>query len=286
VGAAGHAGHAAVPLAAGTTFGALALAGLLGGLGHCTGMCGPLVALVGIKLRERGAGADPAAEGAAVEAAGVGVAPAGGAAAARGVSRSGRGSLSIVGSTLVYHGARVGVYALLGAIVGTAGSLFGAASGITTLAAAVSLVLGAAVITVGLGYVGLLPPILQTRGAGWWDRAASWALRRPGKSGAGLLGALNGLLPCGLVYGALLVSAGTGSTAGGALCMLIFGLATLPALVVIQTGAAALLGPGRRVWLVRAAGVIVLLIGLQLVLRGLAVLGVIPSLYLGGLMLW
>ena len=274
-----------MPLAAGTTLGALALAGLLGGLGHCAGMCGPLVALVGIKLRERGAGAHPAAGGAAV----AGAIPSGGAAVAAAtgdVARSGRGSLSVVGSTLVYHGARVGVYTVLGAIVGTAGSLFGAASGITTLAAAVSLVLGAAVITLGLGYVGLLPPILQERGAGWWDRAASWALRRPGRSGAGLLGALNGLLPCGLVYGALLVSAGTGSTAGGALCMLIFGLATLPALVIIQTGAATFLGPGRRVWLMRAAGIIVLLIGIQLVLRGLAALGVLPSLYLGRLMLW
>jgi sulfite exporter TauE/SafE len=68
--------------------------------------------------------------------------------------------------------------------------------------------------------------------------------------------------------------------------MLIFGLATLPPLVIIQTGAATFLGPGRRVWLVRAAGVIVLLVGIQLVLRGLATLGVVPSLSLGRLMLW
>ncbi len=146
--------------------------------------------------------------------------------------------------------------------------------------------IGAAVITLGLGYVGLLPPVFRQRGARWWDSAASWALRRPGGSGAALLGALNGLLPCGLVYGALLVSAGTGSAAGGALCMLVFGLATLPALVAIQTGAGAFLGPGRRAWLVRAAGVIVLLIGIQLLLRGLAALGVVPSVHLGGLMLW
>jgi predicted tellurium resistance membrane protein TerC len=57
-------------------------------------------------------------------------------------------------------------------------------------------------------------------------------------------------------------------------------------LVIIQTGAAALLGPRRRAWLVRAAGVVVLLIGLQLVLRGLAAQGVVPSLYVGRLMLW
>jgi sulfite exporter TauE/SafE len=247
-----------VPVAAGATLGALALTGLLGGLGHCAGMCGPLVALAGIKLRERAAAPDP-----------------GGAARAR----LGRAPLSVVGSTLIYHGARVGVYTGLGAIVG-------AASGITALAAAISLVLGAAVITLGLGYVGLLPPIFRQGGVHWWDSAASWALRRPGGSGAALLGALNGLLPCGLVYGALLVSAGTGSAAGGALCMLVFGLATLPALVVIQTGAGAFLGPGRRVWLVRAAGVIVLLIGVQLLLRGFAALGVMPSVYLGGFMLW
>jgi sulfite exporter TauE/SafE len=282
------------------TLAALALTGLLGGLGHCTGMCGPLVALAAVRLRERRAqrpaaarpssravetaGAEPGVGSLGVVAAEPGVGNLGVAAAEPGVGAV-RVAAAMLSSTLAYHGARVAVYAALGAVVGAAGSLLGAANGVTTLGAAVSLILGVGVLALGLGYAGLLPGVARTHGAHLWAKTASWALRRPGLSGAGLLGALNGLLPCGLVYSALLVSAGTGNAAGGALSMLVFGIATLPALVVIHTGAGAL-GPTRRVWLLRAAGVVVALIGIQLCLRSLATLGVVPSVHLGRLMLW
>jgi len=45
------------------------------------------------------------------------------------------------------------------------------------------------------------------------------------------LGLFNGLLPCGLVYMALLASISMGSVLGGALYMFIFGLGTLPMLL-------------------------------------------------------
>jgi sulfite exporter TauE/SafE len=45
------------------------------------------------------------------------------------------------------------------------------------------------------------------------------------------LGLFNGLLPCGLVYMALLASISMGSILGGALYMFIFGLGTLPMLL-------------------------------------------------------
>jgi uncharacterized protein len=243
-----------VSVALASTLGAVALAGLLGGLGHCTGMCGPLVALVGTSMRRR--------------------------------RQADAGRAAVLLGAAAYHSARIMVYTALGAVAGAVGSLFESASGIAAFAAAVSFVLGAAVVAVGLGYLGLLPARLRERGNPLWNKLASWTLRRPGVLGAGLLGALNGLLPCGLVYGALLASAGSGSAAGGALCMLVFGVATVPALAVIQTGAATFLGPTRRAWLLRGAGIVVVLIGLQLVLRGLATLGVIPSAQAGGLMLW
>ena len=43
-----------------------------------------------------------------------------------------------------------------------------------------------------------------------------------------LIGLLNGLLPCGLVYAAIGGSIATGNTTDGALFMLAFGLGTLP----------------------------------------------------------
>jgi sulfite exporter TauE/SafE len=256
------------------------VAGLLGGLGHCLGMCGPLVALAGIRLREqRTARALPGrdAAGQARD----------GAKQARLVRRAARRAAPrfLVTPTLVYHGARVAVYAALGAVVGAVGSLLDLAGRVTILGAIVGIILGLAVLAMGLGYAGLLPGIARERGTRWWGRTAGWALRRPGLSGAALLGALNGLLPCGLVYGALLVAASTGSAGGGALCMVVFGVATFPALAIVQTGVGSL-DPTRRLWLMRAAGVVVVLIGIQLCLRGLATLGVAPSVHLGGLMLW
>jgi sulfite exporter TauE/SafE len=42
-----------------------------------------------------------------------------------------------------------------------------------------------------------------------------------------------GLLPCGLLYGALAAAAGTASAAGGALAMAAFALGTVPALIAV-----------------------------------------------------
>jgi sulfite exporter TauE/SafE len=260
-----------VPIA-GSTLGALFLAGLLGSVGHCLGMCGPLVALTGIRFAEGQTSA----------------------AAARclpvkdGLSTGGTAPIVRrlpITPTLVYHGCRISVYAIMGAIVGAAGSLFRLTDNVNSVGAAIGIAIGLAVLTLGLGYLGLLPAVARRSGARWWNGATTWALRRPGRSGAAILGALNGILPCGLVYGALLVGAGTGSLFGGALSMLVFGLATFPALALVQSGVGFLTST-RRVWLMRAAGVVVILVGLQLCLRGLAAFGVIPSAYVGGVMLW
>ncbi|MCF0058019.1 sulfite exporter TauE/SafE family protein [Dyadobacter sp. CY356] len=48
-----------------------------------------------------------------------------------------------------------------------------------------------------------------------------------------LLGILNGLLPCGLVYLALISSIATGNAFSGGLYMLMFGIGTLPAMMAV-----------------------------------------------------
>jgi uncharacterized protein len=125
---------------------------------------------------------------------------------------------------------------------------------------------------------------MQGHGA-WLEGAMSRALQQSGHGGVMLLGALNGLLPCGLVYSALLVTATTGGPLPGALGMVVFGLGTLPALLIVGMGAGAL-SPRVRQTLGRVAGVVIVLVGIQLILRGLAALGVVPPLRLGGLVFW
>jgi sulfite exporter TauE/SafE len=93
------------------------------------------------------------------------------------------------------------------------------------------------------------------------------------------------LLPCGLVYSALLVTASSGGALPGALGMLLFGVGTIPALLVIGIGAGALNVRTRQV-LAHSAGFLIILIGLQISLRGAAALGILPPLRLGGLVIW
>jgi len=49
-----------------------------------------------------------------------------------------------------------------------------------------------------------------------------------------MLGILNGLLPCGLSFGAAILSVNTGSTLGAGTYMVVFGLGTLPILLAMS----------------------------------------------------
>jgi sulfite exporter TauE/SafE len=186
---------------------------------------------------------------------------------------------------LIYHSGRIVVYALLGAVVGGIGSLLGVGGQLSHLAGAISLLLGLGVVALGLGYLGWLPLGRLETGGEWLTRAMGQALKRGGLLGVIVLGMLNGLLPCGLVYSALLVAASTGGPLPGAAGMILFGLGTLPALLVVGIGAAAV-GVRARQALTRVAGVVIVLVGLQLSLRGMAALGLVPHLHLGGLVMW
>jgi sulfite exporter TauE/SafE len=230
-----------------STLGALFLSGLLGSLGHCLGMCGPLVTMFGVQFRARRSAGLP--------------------------------------YHLLYHASRVGVYALLGALVGGLGSALGLGDSLGRVAGTVSLLLGLSVMLLGLGYLGWLP-LGWIEGTGvWLNKAMGWALQKGSFVRVLVLGALNGLLPCGLVYSTLLVAASTGGPLTGAVAMAVFGLGTLPALVAVGVGAGALSTHVRQVF-VRVAGVLIMVVGLQIALRGLAALGAVPHLHLGRLMLW
>ena len=174
---------------------------------------------------------------------------------------------------------------VLGAIVGGLGSLIGIKPSLGRFAGIVSVVLGLGIVGLGLGYLGWLPLQRLEGAAGWWSRATAGALKRQGVGRVAMLGALNGILPCGLVYSGLLVAASTGGALQGALGMVIFGAGTLPALLVVGLGAGALSIHLRQV-LARIAGIVIVLVGVQLVMRGLAGLGIVPMLRLGGFVIW
>jgi sulfite exporter TauE/SafE len=136
-------------------------------------------------------------------------------------------------SSLIYHMGRTLVYALLGMVLGWILPL----SDLGATAQAVSLLFG-----------GLFLVLSLCEWTGWFhfSRFTSGVSSQLmilfgtvySKSGLGwrfFAGMLNGLLPCGLVYAALLASMAQGGKLGGPIFMLGFGLATLPALLLVGT---------------------------------------------------
>lgn len=74
----------------------------------------------------------------------------------------------------------------------------------------------------------------------FWKRSVHYLKKRMSEMlhsrkmyGLLMLGVLNGLIPCGLVYLALISSVATGSIAGGGIYMLLFGIGTLPAMMAV-----------------------------------------------------
>ncbi len=227
-------------------------AGLAMSLGHCLGMCGPLVA--GLASAQRAAGL--------------------------GLGR-------LAAAHLVYHSGRIGSYALIGLVFATLGSALGLAIEGRALQGASSLAVGTLMALLGIGLLGWLPVrgLLESRRLAGLVMRVTIALRqRRGASAWFLLGVANGFLPCGPVY-----AVATGTMAArplaGAAAMLLFGLGTIPALVAFALGAARI-GVAAQRRFNRLAAVFVLVLGVQLVLRGAAALGWIDHLRLGSVVVY
>ncbi len=92
-------------------------------------------------------------------------------------------------------------------------------------------------------------------------------LHQHNNTGAALLkGMLWGLIPCGLLYGMLVIAATTAEVSRGALFMLFFGLGTLLPLMFSQTLIRRFVQSGSALWLRRLSAVFVMLLGLWVLL--------------------
>ncbi|WP_199177367.1 sulfite exporter TauE/SafE family protein [Geothermobacter hydrogeniphilus] len=200
--------------------------GLLGS-GHCIGMCGGLVAGLGI-------------------------------------SRQGeRGGLPF---HLLYHTGRVATYILIGIIVGWIGSTMELTRTLHGASRVLLVLSDLFVILLGLGTAGLFsywnlnrlefpgPMKIMT---GLLTRFRSL----PPTLSALPLGLLMGWLPCGFLYAMVMTAAQSGHPLSGGAIMAAFGLGTTPALLGFGT-AAHWLSSKARLWMVRGAGLMVAAIGL------------------------
>ena len=142
---------------------------------------------------------------------------------------------------IAYNVGRVLSYAFLGVVVALIGKT--AVAAIPSLAGPIRLVSGILIAVVGLQVafnLRLLAPVEKV-GALIWSRLAPRATGLlpattvPKALGLGLLW---GWLPCGLVYSVLLIAATTAEATSGALVMIVFGLGTMPAMILTGLSAA------------------------------------------------
>ncbi|MEM1094931.1 MAG: sulfite exporter TauE/SafE family protein [Bacteroidota bacterium] len=134
-----------------------------------------------------------------------------------------------------YYAGKTATYMLLGALAGGLGGGVMALLGPLQTGLSVTLAIGMVIVGLSLlGWLRALPGAFGLGHARWLSNAIGQVLQRRGWQGAAGLGLLNGLLPCALVYGLLVKAATTGSVLGGAVTMGVFGMATIPALVLTE----------------------------------------------------
>jgi len=192
--------------------------GLLGGFGHCAGMCGPLVATYALNFRTV---SDPPARDAMLP-------------------------------HLYYHLGRISTYGTIGGIMGLTGSFAGIVQSIERFQNMTMAAIGLAMIIMGLAASGMLP-FRKKKGNGSGPGSAASFLSRmvnrviqviseartPGSFYA--IGMATGFIPCGLLYTAYIAAAGAGADAQsrtqgfltGMSMLLLFGIGTAPSLLLI-----------------------------------------------------
>jgi len=177
---------------------ALFALGLVGSVTHCVGMCGPFV--LG-QVANRLDGAGEVSEFARLKAA----------------------------ALLPYHLGRLTTYAALGAVAGGLSQAVVSLTGFREFLAAMLAIGALVMLGAALGHfrlaAGMAPPARMLR----WLRPLF--ARPSGLRGYGL-GLVLGLLPCGMVYGALTIAAAGGGAPQGALGMAAFAVGTMPALML------------------------------------------------------
>ena len=164
---------------------------------------------------------------------------------------------------LTYNFGRVTTYAILGAMFG----LLGRAIAFTPQTKGVLFLLtGLLMILAGLSLVGNLKFLNSAEFSisknSWYQQNFRKLISSKTYSSFFMLGMLNGIIPCGLVYSFAIFAASTASPLWGAVVMAIFGLATIPALFFLGTVTKFLQRGGLRDVMMKIAAMLVIFYGI------------------------
>lgn len=164
-----------------------------------------------------------------------------------------------------YNAGRIVTYTIMGALFGLLGRGFELAG----IQRWVSLSLGVIILTSLFVSTRLTLGVPATKAVGWLKGAFGILLQRRTVGSLLLIGMLNGLLPCGLVYVACAGATSTGSLAGGTVYMVAFGIGTVPMMLGLGL-AGAKVQFRLRLRLQKLIPVSLAIVGCLLLLRGMA----------------
>jgi len=206
----------------------------LGSVGHCIGMCGGIVvAYSSSKIDQKSS------------------------------------QLTQTLSHLSYNFGRVATYTVLGAIFGLIGQAVAFAP---TTKGILFLLTGLLMLLAGLSLLGKLNFLNSAEFSfskyAWFKKSFQALLSNKSYKSFFLLGMLNGIIPCGLVYSFAIMAAATASPLWGAVVMASFGLATIPALFFLGSITKFLQKGNLRGVMMKAAAFLVVAYGLFTMYKG------------------
>ena len=186
------------------------------------------------------------------------------------IAQESKSKLEAIAPSLKYNVGRIVSYTVIGALVGALGSVLSMS---ITVKALLQILAAIFMIIMGLNMAGFkffrfinikLPK-------------SFCASKNRGRAPF-IVGLLNGLMPCGPLQTMQLYALGTGSAFKGALSMFLFSLGTVP--LMLTFGAiSGILSKGYTKKLLKYSGVLVLVLGIIMGMRGMALAGVnMPSL--------
>jgi len=180
-------------------------------------------------------------------------------------ANSGRNKLA--GGLVLYHTGRIITYSFLGFIFGIFGTglLLAGMQRWISISAGILLLFG---LVISLLNGNNLKIGITRRFLTWLKSQFSRYLGGKSPLDRFMLGILNGILPCGLVYVALAAALAADNMLQATLSMVIFGLATLPVLAVFSA-LGRLLGGKFSYFIKWASPVLIAIVGCLLILRGM-----------------
>jgi sulfite exporter TauE/SafE/plastocyanin domain-containing protein/copper chaperone CopZ len=180
------------------------------------------------------------------------------------IGKESQNKIEAIRPALLYNAGRVVAYTLLGGVIGAIGSVFALS---LTAKAGLQLFAGVFMVMMGFNMAGFKAfRKFQIK----LPNAACRAMSKP--RAPFIVGLLNGLMPCGPLQTMQIFALGTGSAAAGALSMFMFSIGTVP--LMLTFGAlSGLLSKGYTKKILKFSGVLIIMLGLIMSNRGLALAG-------------